>query len=408
MAVIEEPKNIITANWPDSSRLSSARKEKSNKASDHQVENITTEDEKPGQVAEREGWLLKLRKHGKRWWICYAIGLIILLAVLLPVFFLVIFPAIAQKMVNDANLPISLIGLSNPTPNSTEISLQASIKLPTPLSVHINPVPLSLFVNDGTKNIVPYTNVVLPENDLRGNTTLAFTNQPAEILDRVIFKGFVHSVVFSDAFTLSVSGSTNAYVGKLKARVHLQKDIQLAGLNNLTGFAIPAARLVLPPEADGTNLLANLSLPNASILRLNLGNMTWNLIIGGVNLGKANIRNLILEPGSNIVSARCVLDLKMALKHLPQIIAAELGALRKGNLSISASGNTTIYNNQHIDYYEKSLNQLTLTAQVSLLSVIVDSMKGILGSPLPLGSGLNASSASNISSILPLLSAQLL
>lgn len=135
--------------------------------------------------------------------------------------------------------------------------------------------------------------------------------------------------------------------------------------------------------------------------------MTWNLIIGGVNLGKANIQNVILNPGSNIVPARCVLDLKMAIRHLRQIIASEKAALRKGNLSISASGNTTIYNNQHIDYYEKSLNQLTLTAQVSLLSVIVDSMKGILGSPLPLGSGLNASSASNISSILPLLSAQL-
>ncbi|ELR10037.1 hypothetical protein VC83_07374 [Pseudogymnoascus destructans] len=406
MAAIGEPKDVVTANWPDSSRLSSAREEKSNKASDDQVENITTEDEKPGLAVGKEGWLLRLWKHGKRWWLCYAIGLLILLAVLLPVFFLVIFPAIAQRMVNDANLPISSIGLSNPTSNSTEISLQANIKLPTPLSVHINPIPLSLFVNDGTKNIVPYTNIVLPENDLHGNTTLTITDQPAKILDTDIFTKFVHSVVFSEAFTLSVTGSANAYVGKLKARVHLQKDIQLTGLNGLTGFDIADARLILPPEADGTNLLANLSLPNASILKINLGNMTWNLIIGGVNLGTAALQDVILNPGSNIIPARCVLDLKKAVKHLPQIIASELDALKHGNLSISASGNTTIYNGQHIDYFEKSLNQLTLTAQVSLLSLIVDSMSGILSSPL--GSGLlNLSSFSNISNILPLLSAQL-
>lgn len=143
--------------------------------------------------------------------------------------FLVIFPAIAQKMVDDANLPISSIGLSNPTPNSTEISLQASIKLPTPLSIHINPIPLSLYVNDGTKNIVPYTNVVLPENNLHGNTTLSFTDQPAEILDGDIFTEFVHSVVFSEAFTLSATGHANAYVGKLKAPIHLQKDFKLTG-----------------------------------------------------------------------------------------------------------------------------------------------------------------------------------
>lgn len=130
--------------------------------------------------------------------------------------------------------------------------------------------------------------------------------------------------------------------------------------------------------------------------------MTWNLIIGGVNLGKANIQNVILSPGSNIVPARCVLDLKMAIRHLRQIIASEKAALRKGNLSISASGNTTIYNSQHIDYYEKILSKLTLTAQVSLLSVIVDSLKGIKSSPSLSGSGLNASSFFKRNSIPPL------
>lgn len=130
--------------------------------------------------------------------------------------------------------------------------------------------------------------------------------------------------------------------------------------------------------------------------------MTWNLIIGGVNLGKANIQNVILNPGSNIVPARCALDLKMALRHLRQIIASEKEALRKGNLTISTSGNTTIYNNQHIDYYEKVLNKLTLTAQVSLMSVIVDSLKGIKSLRSLSESGLNASSFSKRSRILPL------
>ncbi|KFY79460.1 hypothetical protein V498_08939 [Pseudogymnoascus sp. VKM F-4517 (FW-2822)] len=372
MAVTGEPKHVIGANRPESPGLSSAGEEKPNNTSDNQVDNTNTEDQKPVLVKGRKGWLLRLWEHGKRRWIFYTVGLIILLAILLPVFFLVIFPAIAQKMVNDATLPISSIGLSNPTPHSTDISLQASIKLPTPLSIHINPIPLSLFVNDGTKNIVPYTNVVLPENNLHGNTTLSFTDQHAEILDRDLFSEFVHSVVFSEEFTLSATGNTNAYVGKLKAPIHLQKDFKLTGLNSLAGFAIPDARLVLPPESDGTNLVANLSLPNASVLKIDLGNMTWNLIIGGVNLGKANIQNVILNPGSNIVPARCVLDLKMAIRHLRQIIASEKVALRKGNLSISASGNTTIYNSQHIDYYEKILSKLTLTAQVSLLSVIMD------------------------------------
>lgn len=132
-------------------------------------------------------------------------------------------------MLNKSNLLISSVGLSNPTPNSNELSLQASIKILTPLSVHIDPIPLSLFVNDGSKNIVPYTKVVLPENTLHGNTTLSFTDQPAEILNRDIFTEFVHSAMFSEVFTLSVTGPTNAHVGKLKANINLEKNLQLTG-----------------------------------------------------------------------------------------------------------------------------------------------------------------------------------
>lgn len=85
MAVNGEPKDVIPSNWPESSRLSSAGQERPNKASDHQVDNISTEDQKPISDAGREGWLLRLWKHVKRRWLYYTIGLIILIAILLPV-----------------------------------------------------------------------------------------------------------------------------------------------------------------------------------------------------------------------------------------------------------------------------------------------------------------------------------
>jgi hypothetical protein len=132
-------------------------------------------------------------------------------------------------MVNHANIPISAITIAHPTPENAMLSLHASIKLPTPLSVRIDPVPLSLFVNNGTGNNVPYTSIVLPKNNLHGNTSLAFTNQPIEILDKNVFADFVRSAVFSKTFMLSASGFTNAYVGKLKAHIHLDKNIPLTG-----------------------------------------------------------------------------------------------------------------------------------------------------------------------------------
>lgn len=85
MDVIGEPKHVIDAKCPDSPGLSSAGEEKPNRTSDHHVDNIITEDQKPVLVAGRKGWLLRLWEHGKRRWIFYTVGLIILLAILLPV-----------------------------------------------------------------------------------------------------------------------------------------------------------------------------------------------------------------------------------------------------------------------------------------------------------------------------------
>lgn len=129
--------------------------------------------------------------------------------------------------------------------------------------------------------------------------------------------------------------------------------------------------------------------------------MTLNIIVGGVLLGNATMNNVYIVPGNNTVSARGIINLKTAIMNLPAILSSQVGALTKGNIEMSASGNSTIYNGQHIEYYEKVLNNLMLTTQMPLLAILMDSLKGILGGEgglaLPFGSGMN------VSSIIPLL-----
>lgn len=120
------------------------------------------------------------------------------------------------------------------------------------------------------------------------------------------------------------------------------------------------------------------------------------MIIGGRNIGSAKIQNVVLEPGNNTLPARGILDLKAILRQLPQIISSESGALKNGNIEISASGNSTVYNGEHLVYYEQSLNQLILSTQIPLLSLLKGSLQGIPGP----SSATNTSSVSNISSVL--------
>lgn len=132
-------------------------------------------------------------------------------------------------MVNHAKIPISAVTIANPNAKNILLSLTASIKLPTPLHVRIDPVPLNLYIKNGSEDSVPYTSFVLPENKLVGNTTLQFEDQQAQILDEKVFAQFVQNAIFSENFVLSVTGQTDVFVGKLKAHIHLTKDIPLVG-----------------------------------------------------------------------------------------------------------------------------------------------------------------------------------
>jgi hypothetical protein len=144
--------------------------------------------------------------------------------------------------------------------------------------------------------------------------------------------------------------------------------------------------------------------------------VTLNLIVGGLILGNATMLNVLLEPGNNTVAARGIVDLELVIEHLPQIIESQASALQSGNLEISASGNSTIYDGQHIEYYEDILSNLTLTAQVPILTLLFDTLKGLLGgsssvnssSPLNLTSLLSGLNATNILPLLGNLSSELI
>lgn len=76
MSNIKDPKDVVASSSGD---------QRTNKASDDQVDNASTEDQKSITDAAKEGRLVRFRKHLKRRWIYYAIGNTILLAILLPV-----------------------------------------------------------------------------------------------------------------------------------------------------------------------------------------------------------------------------------------------------------------------------------------------------------------------------------
>lgn len=98
----------------------------------------------------------------------------------------------------------------------------------------------------------------------------------------------------------------------------------------------------------------------------------------GLIIGQATILNVILKPGNNTVAMRGRMEIATVLENLSEILAAQMDALMDGELELSASGNSTIYNGVHIKYYEQVLNNLTILTRVPILEILGGTLQGLL------------------------------
>lgn len=95
-------------------------------------------------------------------------------------------------------------------------------------------------------------------------------------------------------------------------------------------------------------------------------------------VGQATIQNVILRPGDNTVALSGEVDISTILDNLSDIISDQKAALLDGDIELSASGNSTVYNGVHIQYYEDVLNNLTLTTRVPILEVLSGTLQQLL------------------------------
>ena len=124
-----------------------------------------------------------------------------------------------------------------------------------------------------------------------------------------------------------------------------------------------------------------MTFPNHSPLTLGFGNLTMNILIGGINVGTAQIDNILAPPGTSYYPARGILNFDIVVQNAVKILAAEADALQKGNLDLTATGNASTFNAVHIPYMEAVLGDAELTAQVPLGLVVAETIQGWLTDP---------------------------
>ncbi|KAL4966341.1 DUF3712 domain-containing protein [Aspergillus stella-maris] len=335
----------------------------------------------PGQVSLVEPPLKQKKtkrfgRHFARFWCCYVFWSVIFLAIFLPIFFLVVIPAIAQLVVNKSTLLLVNAQILEPRPDSILLTLEAALDLPIALPVRIEPLLLSIYDHQAEGNDTIFKSTI-DGAIIDGNTTLGIQNVNTP-LNVPLWTNYVHSVVFEPHAPLPVKGETNAFLGILKSHVKVDKDIHQNTLNKFEGFSITDPKLLLTPNENGSNLVANATLPNPSVMTLQIGTTLLDLKSDNYTLGNATLDDLMLYPGNNTVPVNGNIDLDYLIDNLGGILATQGDALSKGFLRLEAIGRSVEWNGEEVPYYTEAMKALTLTADVALGALVINTLDGVL------------------------------
>lgn len=158
------------------------------------------------------------------------------------------------------------------------------------------------------------------------------------------------------------------------------------GLNKLDGFNVTDFSIKLTAESDGTNMIGTVYIPNPTVMTLTMvltfpssfppnnappitpkptktstnplpqqGNVTFNNYIDTQPpqfIGTSTLADLVLVPGNNTVNMRSTVNQTL-------VIGAIQKTYKNGLLPIAITGATSVYNGQHLQWYEKALAENT-------------------------------------------------
>jgi hypothetical protein len=175
-------------------------------------------------------------------------------------------------------------------------------------------------------------------------------------------------------------------------RIAYFENIDLANntttaLDSFTGFSISDSTLLLPALSDGTNLIGNATLPNPSVLTIEIGTIILDIYSGSLLIGNATLEGLTLKPGNNTNPISGVLDLKKILGNLGEVLKSQASALKTGNLALDTITRSVVWNGTEVPYYTKVMHELTLSANVGLVSTLKNTLHALLHPDGSSGSG---------------------
>ncbi|KAI4250543.1 MAG: hypothetical protein L6R40_000143 [Gallowayella cf. fulva] len=95
-------------------------------------------------------------------------------------------------------------------------------------------------------------------------------------------------------------------------------------------------------------MVGEVLIPNPSVLTISMGNVTFSNYVDGTFIGTSSFSDLVIKPGDNTVPMRSTVNQTFVIEQV-------VGKYKDGMLPVDIVGNSSVYNGQHLPYFEKAL-----------------------------------------------------
>jgi len=315
----------------------------------------------PGPTPGAKG---RMKNHCRKFWWCDCLVLVIIvLVIVLPIIFVGI-PNKAQHEINSSTLEVTAQEVTNPQPNGVHLKIDTVIKSGSSYHPKIDSFKAGLSLPGQD----PFIYITIPEAKSEAETRVT-VDQDVIFASDVEFSSYTKAVLDSETLQIHLDGKTNIHLSGLPTMdVDYNKVITMKGLNKLSGLNISDVRILSGTDeilSDGSNLIANVSIPNPSVMTLDLGNITMNLAVDGTAIGYALIPDLYLKPGDNVFPLQSHVD-QLAILGLIQ------NKYNDAVLPLEIVGNSSIKDGQHLTYYEDAIKSNTINLNLDVGPALAD------------------------------------
>ncbi|KAK4127041.1 hypothetical protein N657DRAFT_187789 [Parathielavia appendiculata] len=300
--------------------------------------------------------------HCARFWWAYLIVIVVVVVIVVPVVLLVGVPKIAQQKLDDAELIFDgLLAVNTQTQNLT-MSINSTIKTDGSVHADINAFPGAMYLEDYQPH-TPFATLNFPPTTADALQTVNVTQfLPIENLEALT--RYNTWLLANETLRVTVQGDTHVHVRGISRAypITFKKTLTMNGLRGLEGTVVKPTWVSLQNDTMGNNFRANVSIPNASLVEFELGNVTFYNYLLGKDVGTVYIDNLTLRPGMNEYTMRATISNADVIEVLGQKPYCENG----GVLPFQIRGKSVVNNGQPLPYFADALAAHNQTVDIPI------------------------------------------